>query len=501
MLTLPIGCYLQHVTYRIEKVLGQGGFGITYLATDINLQRKVAIKEFFPKDFCDRDDTTSHVTLGTKNTAEFVTRLKEKFLKEARNIAKFDHPNIIRIFAAFEENNTAYYVMEYIEGESLYEKVKRGGPITAGQAVGYIEKVGLALDYVHARRINHLDVKPANIMIRRSDDMPLLIDFGLSKQYDTEGHQTSTTPIGISHGFAPLEQYKDGGVSEFSPQTDIYSLAASLYYILTGDVPPQAPDLAVIGLRFPGTIPTGMINPISKAMRSGKMERHETVERFVGDIKGSYAAEPNTIVPQVVYTQPIKQYNFRPGTETIALPRHTPKKKRTAPYVIAAAVATALIAGLILSIYSNGKSDESNEPTAEYSSDSPGPSRVTDMEWESPLGRALYSGEVTYETLPDGTTKTVPDGKGIAKIQSGEYAGDEYDGNFVSGQMEGETTYTKSNGDVFTGTFHRNEYEEGTYLNKAAGEYFKGTFRDKQPHKGSWYSVDGKFLEEINKGS
>ncbi len=135
MLTLPIGCYLQHVTYRIEKVLGQGGFGITYLATDINLQRKVAIKEFFPKDFCDRDDTTSHVTLGTKNTAEFVTRLKEKFLKEARNIAKFDHPNIIRIFAAFEENNTAYYVMEYIEGESLYEKVKRGGPITAGHVV------------------------------------------------------------------------------------------------------------------------------------------------------------------------------------------------------------------------------------------------------------------------------------------------------------------------------------------------------------------------------
>ena len=170
MQALSSGTLLQHETYRIEKVLGQGGFGITYLATDMNLQRKVAIKEFFPKDFCDRDESTSQVTLGTKNTTEFVNRLKSKFLKEARNIAKFDHPNIIRIYAAFEENNTAYYVMEYIDGESLSSIVKKSGSLAEQRAVNYIKKVGDALEYVHARRINHLDVKPANIMVRKKDD-------------------------------------------------------------------------------------------------------------------------------------------------------------------------------------------------------------------------------------------------------------------------------------------------------------------------------------------
>ncbi len=124
-ISLQIGTTLRGGTYRIDEVLGQGGFGITYLATDLSLDKHVAIKEFFPKDYCDRDSTTSHVTLGTQSTSEFVGKLKSKFLKEAKNIAKFDHPNIIKIHAAFEENNTAYYVMDFIKGESLSNRVKR----------------------------------------------------------------------------------------------------------------------------------------------------------------------------------------------------------------------------------------------------------------------------------------------------------------------------------------------------------------------------------------
>lgn len=213
---LKPGAMLRHETYRIERVLGQGGFGITYLATDLSLDRMVAIKEFFPKDYCDREFLTSHVTLGSQSTSEFVNKLKAKFLKEARNIAKFDHPGIIKIHAAFEENNTAYYVMDYIEGESLSDMVKRQGPLSESKALGYIKKVGKALEYVHTHKINHLDIKPANIMVRRSDDNPILIDFGLSKQYDSSGNQTSTTPTGISHGYAPMEQYNDGGVKEFN---------------------------------------------------------------------------------------------------------------------------------------------------------------------------------------------------------------------------------------------------------------------------------------------
>ena len=136
---------LQGGKYRIERVLGQGGFGITYLATDIALDRKVAVKEFFPKDYCDRNGSTSHITIGTESAAEFVQKLKAKFLKEVRNIAKLDHPGIIRIHAAFEENNTAYYVMDYIEGENLAEMVQRNGPQPEQRAIAYIEKVGEAL--------------------------------------------------------------------------------------------------------------------------------------------------------------------------------------------------------------------------------------------------------------------------------------------------------------------------------------------------------------------
>ncbi len=273
-----------HASYRIERAIGQGGFGITYLATDLTLDRKVAVKEFFPQDYCNRDGETSHITVGSLSACDFVERLKAKFLKEARNIAKFDYPGIIRIHSAFEENNTAYYVMEYIEGASLWDIVKRNGPLDQKQAIEYIKKVGDALSYVHQRLINHLDVKPANIMLRRSDNTPILIDFGLSKQYDQKGLQTSTTPAGISHGFAPIEQYKAGGVSEFSPQTDVYSLAATLYFLLSGTIPPQASEIIETGLRFPDGFPERLASVISMAMSNPRFNRQPTVADFIAEI-------------------------------------------------------------------------------------------------------------------------------------------------------------------------------------------------------------------------
>ena len=175
---------LQGGKYKIERVLGQGGFGITYLATQVMLDRKVCIKEFFFKEYCERDEATSHVSLGTQNSHEIVERFMNKFLKEARTIFQLEHPNIIKIFDIFKENNTAYYVMEYIEGESLSDKVNHYGSLSESEAKDYINQVASALEYIHQRSINHLDVKPANIMVRKSDNKAILIDFGLSKQYD-----------------------------------------------------------------------------------------------------------------------------------------------------------------------------------------------------------------------------------------------------------------------------------------------------------------------------
>lgn len=278
------GATLHHGTYKIERMLGQGGFGITYLATDTSLERLVAIKEFFPKDFCNRDATTSHVTVGTKATEELVKKMKTKFLKEARNIAKLGHPGIIKIYVSFEENNTAYYVMEYIDGCSLSEMVKRDGPLPESKALSYVAQVGNALEYIHARKINHLDVKPANIMVRREEDETVLIDFGLSKQYDSDGNQTSTTPTGISHGFAPIEQYNAGGVKEFSPQADIYSLGATLYNLLTGVILPQATSLVSNPLEFPPIISPDLVPILSKALSSNKNERQNSVQQFLNEL-------------------------------------------------------------------------------------------------------------------------------------------------------------------------------------------------------------------------
>ena len=285
MSTLQQGTLLQGGRYKIISTLGQGGFGITYLALQSGLERKVAIKEFFMKDLCNRDEATSHVSVGSTGSVDMVERFKAKFLKEARNMARLNHPNIVRIHDIFEENGTAYYVMEYAEGGSLADKVKRLGYVPEPDAVRYIRQIADALGYIHMQKMNHLDVKPANIMLSEADDA-ILIDFGLSKQYDaTTGNQTSTTPVGISDGYAPMEQYRPGGVGEFSPETDVYSLGATFFKLLTGVTPPCASDVnedgvPVAELKAKG-VSQASIDVISKAMEGRKKDRMKSFQEFI----------------------------------------------------------------------------------------------------------------------------------------------------------------------------------------------------------------------------
>lgn len=274
---------LQNGKYRIIRVLGQGGFGITYLVENVLLDKKVAIKEFFPKEYCDRD-STSRLTLGTQNNAETVSKLKDRFLKEARNIAKLDHPGIIKIHDIFEENNTAYYVMDYIEGESLNEIVRREGPMTEERALNYIRQVGEALEYIHSRNMTHFDVKPANIMLRRSDNKPVLIDFGLSKQYDNKGDATSAMMNLASPGYSPIELYNTGSITTFSPQTDVYSLGATLYFLLTGMVPPSALEIVETGLKVPTSILLGIRQVIENSVQFSRAKRTESIAVFLNNL-------------------------------------------------------------------------------------------------------------------------------------------------------------------------------------------------------------------------
>ena len=282
---------LQSGKYKIEKVLGQGGFGITYLAENTMLDGKVAIKEFFFKEYCDRDEATSHVTIGTSGNRDIVERFKLKFIKEARTIFKLNHPNIVRILDIFEENGTAYYVMDYIEGESLSDMVKRRGFIPEAEAVGYIKNVADALSYIHSKNMNHLDIKPGNIMKRQEDGQVFVIDFGVAKQYDsTTSEGTTTTPVGISKGYSPNEQYMLGGVQSFSPQSDVYALAATLFKLLTGNTPPEAMLVQDEGLPTEElkakNISQNVINALDAAMQS-KRKRTQSIEAFISNLIGS----------------------------------------------------------------------------------------------------------------------------------------------------------------------------------------------------------------------
>ena len=275
---LKHGAVLQGGKYKIEKLLGQGGFGITYLAVQTGLDRKVAIKEFFMKEHCNRDADTSHVSVPSVGSRELVAKFKEKFIKEAQMISGYKHPNIVIIHDVFEENGTAYYVMEYHGGGSLSSLSL---PLSYEEASGYIRQVASALSYLHDHNTMHLDVKPSNVLID-SDGNAVLIDFGVSKRYDQAGHQTSSTPVGISHGYAPGEQYQQGTLA-FSPATDIYALGATFYKLVTGDTPPDQNEVNENGLPpFPATVPASIAALIEKSMQPRRKDRPQSISGFLG---------------------------------------------------------------------------------------------------------------------------------------------------------------------------------------------------------------------------
>lgn len=281
MTYLKEGTSLQGGKYRIEKVLGQGGFGITYLGEHIGLRRKVAIKEFFMKEHCNREQDTSHVTVPSVGSKDLVERFRQKFVKEAQTISDLENRHIVRIHDVFEEQGTAYYVMEYLPGGDLRSRIPKNG-MKEAEALSYIRQIADALLFVHERNILHLDVKPGNVLFR-SNGEAVLVDFGLSKHYDeSSGEQTSSTPLGISEGYAPTEQYESSGVSSFSPATDIYSLGATFYCLLQGSRPPKASVVLNDGLPvLPISVSSTTCKAIVTAMQPRRNDRPQSIDAFL----------------------------------------------------------------------------------------------------------------------------------------------------------------------------------------------------------------------------
>lgn len=280
---LSQGTSLQGGKYIIEKVLGQGGFGITYLAKDVAHGTYVAVKEFFFQEYCERNTAVSTaVSVPSEGQRELVKRFETKFIKEAKLLAAISHSGVVRVLDVFAENDTSYYAMEYVEGRTISEIVAERGKLSSAEAAKVAEAVADALEYLHVRSINHLDIKPSNILVENGSGRVVLIDFGVSKQYDpATGDSTTTTPLGVSAGYSPMEQYNKEGLKKFSPASDIYSLGATLYKMITGQTPPSAIDVAQHGmLPLTPDVPVGVRNAVSAAMRAVPADRPSSVAEF-----------------------------------------------------------------------------------------------------------------------------------------------------------------------------------------------------------------------------
>lgn len=295
-ITLSKGTSLQKGKYTIVKSLGQGSFGITYLATtQLTIQGKlgqmdttvqVAIKEFFMSEMNSRSKDGSSIE---GSNGSLFSNYRQKFRKEAENLSKLDHSNIVHVLDVFDENNTTYYVMQYIDGQSLDEYILQQGCIAESKARAIVKEVGAAVQYMHSNKMLHLDLKPKNVMLDQNENI-YLIDFGLSKQYDSKGEPESSTKVGAgTPGYAPIEQanYREG--KGFPVTMDVYALGGTMFKMLTGVRPPEASDILNDG--FPlyelqeHKISDRVSASVAKAMAPAKKDRYQTVEDFLNSFE------------------------------------------------------------------------------------------------------------------------------------------------------------------------------------------------------------------------
>jgi serine/threonine protein kinase len=284
---LPIGHKLQE--YRIQSLLGVGGFGLTYLALDENLRLKVALKEYLPGEIALRAGDNS-VAPSSSETAESFSSGKRRFLDESRALASFRHPNIVRVMRFFEANGSAYMVMEFVAGAALTDWIRPLRPLPEAHVRALVMPLLDGLEVVHKAGYAHRDVKPGNIYIRREDDAPVLLDFGSARM------QASEVTAIVSPGYAPLEQYHAQGNQ--GPWSDLYALGGVLYWIVTGNRPHEAvarvpkdtmPTALQVGDR--DLYGTELLAAIDWALAPSETERPQSVAEFREALLGVRAAK------------------------------------------------------------------------------------------------------------------------------------------------------------------------------------------------------------------
>lgn len=471
-------------TYRIESVLGCGGFGITYLASSIikvgnvSVRVKFAIKEHFLSSDCERDPDTNGIVYSTP-AKDRVENSRKDFIAEAKRIQKagVSQHNIIKVNEVFEDNNTAYYVMEYIEGESLRSWITKNGPMDAETMLLTMIPIIKAVEYLHSIRMTHLDIKPDNIMLSNEENgemRPVLIDFGLSKHYDEEGQPTSTLNTqGCSDGYAPIEQYV--GITTFSPKADVYALSATILYVLSGKNPSIATDIKheEIKRSLAGKVPQQIIDAIVNGLQIQAENRVESASKLLELLNGETDQndyDRNTI-PITEKTSPIEK--------TIPIqPNPRPTIKITYKKIIGIVCGVIALVGIGIGIWKLMPKKETEH-------------------YEMLADGSKFYGTLDSENKPNGEGKLIKaDGtvlignwdEGIlnnGQLITSEY---EYDGHIVMSKPSGYGTARYVDGKVYVGNWKNGEWNGLGKLIESTesisfGIFHNGVLTNPQPFK------------------
>lgn len=464
---LELGATLANGKYKIERYLASGGFGKTYLALDTAFDEKVAIKELYIKGVCGRKEDGNEVGISLSENRTFFAQQQEKFRKEARRLRRLQNEHIVRVHDLFDENGTSYYVMDYVEGESLSANLKRRSTgFSEAEVLSVLTQVLDALETVHNEGIWHLDLKPANIMMDRQGNVSL-IDFGASKQLRNKDGESMSTSANLAYtqGYAPVEQMEQN-MDKFGPWTDIYALGATLYHLLTKNTLPlpsdveEDPDTA---LPMPANISKLMKELILWMMKPNRTKRPQNVQairEYMAKKSGGKVA-PVKVKPAEADAPATRSFVVPEKKDETLLVRGKEKGNKSMMWIGLVAVAAIAIGVLVAVLAKSG-------------GDTPDPDET-----------AVAADSDSVSWVDDGVVEAVeaPPAFGTANIADGAVYEGELD---PSGLPHGHGTITMSNGDRFEGEMNHGAYVSGRYEWKD-GDIFVGTFTpDGAPLEGEW---------------
>lgn len=524
---LQVGTIL-HGTYKIESYLASGGFGNTYLAMNIEFDETYAIKEFFVKGVCQRDGDSTTISVSNAENTNSFEQQREKFKKEARRLRSLSNPHIVKVYDLFEENGTAYYVMDYVDGENLSARLKRTNvPLAESEVRNYLNQILDGLEAIHKEGMLHLDIKPANIMVD-SHYVVKLIDFGASKQQSTVGGATASTGISYTNGYAPSEQMAQS-YDKFGPWTDFYALGATLFKLLTNQDPPSVTDISEdetedkhLALPMPN-VSEEMKKLVVWMLQVNRLKRPKNVGEIrrilqQPSVSTSNNEETKVFSPHLSYANPGNDdeetvwADKAEKVETDVNEQEKCNEKEQANtnisngHVYLKLMACFVIALLvILAILFLPRDNRTAANTNVASADSDSAYFVGEVNADSDGVYVENKEEVFFNQTVKytGTVLTNPDpGRFYPCDDNGELTfsdGRKYKGPFNRGRMEGDNaTFIYPNGDIYTGSFYDNHFSNGTYTVKSTGEQFIGTFDSNgQPKKGAWYDKNGNFLQNV----